>query len=99
VPVVRRRGLVGVVHDDLQPDVAAEQLHDRVDADLAPASGEGEVLVVAEVLVAEEHDLALEEHLVQGGPACVVDGGHVDVLDQGPDRPGERGDVQGVATS
>ena len=37
--------------------------------------GEGEVLVGVEVLAGEEHDLALEPHLADGGDGVVVERG------------------------
>ena len=53
---------------------------------LAEAGGEGDLAVVVQPLVGEEHDQALEPDLADGGDDAVLEiGGTVETVDLGPD--------------
>ena len=69
-------------------------LHERVLDRLADAAGEGEELVGAELLVAEEHDEVLEPGAADLGDGLVGEvGREVDAADLGAERARDRRDV------
>ena len=88
------RGLVGQLRDGDDVRVPVDPRHERVPGDRADALGEGEELVGAELLIAEEHHAVVQPGLAHIGQDLVADGGEVDPTELRTHRAGDRSDAE-----